>query len=160
MWQCLFNRFCAVCWESAAVSDLANMPMRARIWISGALWFGKNNLLLHPHSEILCRAALPVLFPEITYAWCFAIPNSVFSNSTWTIFNGGRLHRSSLKSQCVRFLYGNKCMNSKLNKWNRTWLGILGWACEAWGTGLLRIPEEPGQPVATTWSLRRRVRTL
>ena len=29
------------------------------VWISGYLAAGKINLLLHPHSEILCGAALP-----------------------------------------------------------------------------------------------------
>ena len=29
------------------------------MWISGYLDSGKNNLSLHPHSEILCGASLP-----------------------------------------------------------------------------------------------------
>ena len=32
------------------------------IWISGYLDSGKNNLLLHLHSEMLCGAALPGTF--------------------------------------------------------------------------------------------------
>ena len=32
------------------------------IWVSGYLDSGTNNLLLHPHSEILCGAALPNAF--------------------------------------------------------------------------------------------------
>ena len=46
------------------------MRIRARIWISGYLDSGKNNLLLHPHSEILCGAALPgAFFSEKTRSW-------------------------------------------------------------------------------------------
>ena len=40
----------------------ANKGQNMDIWISGYLDSGKNNLLLHPHSEILCGAALPGAF--------------------------------------------------------------------------------------------------
>ena len=47
-------------------------------WISGYLDYGKNNLLLHPQSEILCGAALPDVFFLIrTCPWCFATYISV-----------------------------------------------------------------------------------
>ena len=44
------------------------------IWIFGYVDSGKNNLLMHPHSEILCGAAPAVFFvvQEKTGPWCFA----------------------------------------------------------------------------------------
>ena len=39
-----------------------------------------------------------------------------FSNSTWTIFDGTRLDRCALKSECERFQYGTNLMTRKFQK--------------------------------------------
>ena len=48
------------------------------IWTSGYLNSGKNSLLLHPHSEVLCGAALPgLLLFRKHRLWIFR-PKTVF----------------------------------------------------------------------------------
>ena len=72
------------------------------IWISGYLdiWIcGLNNLLMHPHSEILCGAALPgAFFSRKNRSLVFCNLKQCFLHSTKTIFNGTRLDRRGLKS--------------------------------------------------------------
>ena len=48
------------------------------IWISGYLDSGKNNLLLHPQSGLLCGAALPVFFSRKNTSMVFLQPKTVF----------------------------------------------------------------------------------
>ena len=94
-------------------------------WISGYLdrWIMVNNLLLHPHSEILCGAALPgAFFSRKNTFVMFCNLKQCFLHSTWTIFDGTRLHRRGLKSESTRFQYGTKCMTRKFRIWNWTWL--------------------------------------
>ena len=46
----------------SARSTSSGIGQNPEYLISGYLDSGKNNLLLHPHSEILCGAALPGAF--------------------------------------------------------------------------------------------------
>ena len=71
------------------------------IWISGYLdiWIlVKTKMLLHPHSEILCGAAMPRAFSRKNKSLVFCNLKQCFFNSTWTIFKGTRLHGRGLKS--------------------------------------------------------------
>ncbi len=67
---------------------------------------------LHPQLGLLCGAALPGAFvSRKNTSLVFLQP--CFLHSTKTIFNGTRLDRRGLKSDCVRFEYGTKLRTSK-----------------------------------------------
>ena len=52
------------------------------IWMFGYVDSGKNNLLLHPHSEILCGAALPGTFYQEKTRADSLQPKTVFLETT------------------------------------------------------------------------------
>ena len=66
----------------------------------------------HPHSEILCGAALP-FFSRESRSPVFGNPKQCCLHSTNMCFNGTRLDRRGLKNECVRFQYGTNLMTGK-----------------------------------------------
>ena len=68
----------------------------------GYLDSGQNNLLLHPHSEILCGAALPAFVAEKHVPGVCNL-RQCFFRSPLTKFNETGLHRNGLKASASDF---------------------------------------------------------
>ena len=87
----------------------------------------------HHQSGLLCGAALPELFsPEKTGPCWFCNLNQCFLHSTKTIFDGTRLDRRGLKSQCERFQYGTTPMARKFKNWHSTFFDYTFGTFAAW----------------------------
>ena len=105
------------------------MSPHVKVWFSengpmqgeGAIW----NKFEHPHSKILCGAALPgVWFSRKSRSLVFCNPKKCFFNSTEAILNGTRLDGHGLKNECVRFQYGTKLLTREFDIWSSTWLTL------------------------------------
>ena len=116
----LFRNF-RKCWFGVSLIWTCDRYILTTQCISAYLDSGQNNLLLHPQSGLLCGAALSkALFFRKTTCLVFCNLKLCFLNSIWKIFNGTRLDRRGLKSLCVRFQYGTKCMTRKFENWSWT----------------------------------------
>ena len=74
-----------------------------------------SNLWLHPLSEILCGAALPVFFfPRKNASLVFCNLKLCLLHSTNKMFNLTELDRHGLKNECLTFQYVTKLMARKL----------------------------------------------